>query len=77
MPPGTASDAHFGRVLGNGGDWMELGITPDHLDMRGWRLDWTEVGASGSIQLSSGSFWQDLRIGTILTFIQKEGGRSA
>ncbi|MBM4099766.1 MAG: hypothetical protein FJ260_07420 [Planctomycetes bacterium] len=79
VPPGTASDAQFGRVLGNGGDWMELVITTDHLDMRGWRLDWTEVGASGSIQLSNNSFWQDLRIGTIVTLIQKttaEGGLS-
>ena len=79
VPPGTASDVQFGRVLGNGGDWMELVITTDHLDMRGWRLDWTEVGASGSIQLSTDPFWQDLRIGTILTLIQKttaEGGLS-
>lgn len=79
VPPGTASDAQFGRVLGNGGDWMELVITTDHLDMRGWRLDWTELGASGRIQLSNNSFWQDLRIGTIVTLIQKttaEGGLS-
>ncbi|MFM7799353.1 MAG: hypothetical protein ACKPBA_10300 [Planctomycetota bacterium] len=76
-PPGVATDSQFGRALGNGGDWFELVVTTDHVDMRGWRLDWTETGASGSVQLSNSTFWRDLRIGTILTFIQKntaEGG---
>lgn len=76
-PPGVATDSHFGRVLGNGGDWFELVVATDHLDMRGWRLDWTETGASGSIRLSNDAFWRDLRIGTVITFIQKntaEGG---
>jgi len=70
-PPGVASDAFFGRVAGNGGDWMELLVATDHLDMRNWSLDWAETGATGSIKLSNAAFWSDLRIGTIITFIQK------
>ncbi len=76
-PPGQASDTFFGRRLGNGGNWFELVVVSDHLDMRGWRLDWTETGATGSIQLSSNAFWSDLRAGTIVTFIEDttaEGG---
>jgi hypothetical protein len=70
-PPGVASDSQFGRVLGNGGNWFELVVLSDHLDMRGWTLEWTETGASGAIQLSNAAFWSDLRIGTIVTFIQR------
>ena len=36
---GRASDSYFGRVKGNGGDWFELVVIKDHLDMRGWQLD--------------------------------------
>jgi len=70
-PPGVASDSQFGRILGNGGNWFELVVLSDHLDMRGWTLEWTETGASGAIQLSNAAFWSDLRIGTTVTFIQR------
>ena len=70
-PPGVASDAQFGRILGNGGNWFELVVLSDHLDMRGWQLQWAETGASGAISLSNAAFWSDLRIGTIVTFIEK------
>jgi hypothetical protein len=70
-PPGTASDAQFGRVLGNGGNWFELVVLSDHLDMRGWTLEWSETGYSGTIALSNAAFWGDLRIGTIITFIER------
>ncbi|MFM1831375.1 MAG: hypothetical protein RLZZ558_1715 [Planctomycetota bacterium] len=36
-------DSHFGRVLGNGGNWIELVVTQDHLDVRGWTLEWVET----------------------------------
>jgi hypothetical protein len=67
-----SSDAYFGRVVGNGGDWMELVVVTDHLDMRGWRLDWEEVADAqfGTITLSQASFWADVRAGTILTFTE-------
>jgi len=35
---GRASDSYFGRVQGNGGDWFELVVITDHLDMRKWQL---------------------------------------
>jgi len=71
VPPGQASDAFFGRVMGNGGNWFEVVIATDHVDMRNWSLDWTETGSSGSIRLSNNAFWQDMRAGTIVTFIEK------
>jgi hypothetical protein len=35
---GYASDSYFDRILGNGGDWFELVVIQDHLDMRWYRL---------------------------------------
>ncbi len=67
---GTASDAFFGRALGNGGNWLELVIVADHVDMRGWKLRWADDDASGELQLSSASAWSDMRAGTILTFTE-------
>ncbi len=75
---GLASDAFFGRVLANGGDWIELVILTDHLDVRGWTIDWLDAaGESGAITLSDDALWSDLRAGAIVTFIEwttAEGG---
>jgi hypothetical protein len=70
---GLASDTHFGRVQGNGGNWFELVVIEDHLDMRGWTLDWNMRTAlqHGSIQLAASDALRDLRAGTIITFIEK------
>ncbi len=69
---GLASDVFFGRVLANGGDWFELVVIEDHLDMRNWSMTWESVdsGASGTVVLSSDSFWSDIRSGAILTFVE-------
>jgi len=65
---GRASDSYFGRVLGNGGDWFELVVITDHLDMRNWMLDIYEGGSYDStLQLTNHSIWADLRSGTIIT----------
>lgn len=65
---GRASDSYFGRVLGNGGDWFELVVITDHLDMRNWRLDIYAGGSFDStLQLTNHSIWSDLRGGTIIT----------
>ena len=32
------SDPFLGRIDGNGGNWFELVVTSDHLDVRGWTL---------------------------------------
>jgi hypothetical protein len=35
-----------GRIEGNGGNWIELVVVRDHLDVRGWTLKWAETGAA-------------------------------
>ncbi|HWB19234.1 MAG TPA: hypothetical protein VG711_02955 [Phycisphaerales bacterium] len=66
------TDTHFGRVLGNGGDWFELLVTDDHVDMRGAKLMWEEVADNehGTITLSNAPVLSNLRAGTIVTFIR-------
>jgi hypothetical protein len=65
---GRASDSYFGRIAGNGGDWFELVVITDHLDMRNWRLDIYEAGAfSETLTLTNHGIWSDLRSGTIIT----------
>ena len=63
-----ASDTYFGRVLGNGGDWFELVVITDHLDMRNWKLDIYTSGLwDKTLTLTNHSIWSDLRSGTIIT----------
>jgi hypothetical protein len=65
---GRASDSYFGRVAGNGGDWFELVVITDHLDMRNWKLDIYENGVlNETLDLTNHSIWADLRSGTIIT----------
>jgi hypothetical protein len=65
---GRASDSYFGRVPGNGGDWFELVVITDHLDIRGWQLDIYEDGVlDETLVLTASAIWQDLRAGTIIT----------
>jgi hypothetical protein len=76
-----------GRIQGNGGNWFELVVIEDHLDIRNWELRWAEQGATeglgriwtdpptieqGIITLSDAGVWSDLRSGTILTFSELE-----
>jgi len=65
---GRASDTYFGRVKGNGGNWFELVVVTDHLDMRRWGLDIYEDGVlDETLDLTSHPIWSDLRSGTIIT----------
>lgn len=65
---GIASDSYFGRVMGNGGDWFELVVITDHLDMRRWTLEiWTEGVRDEALDLTDHPLWSDLRSGTIIT----------
>ena len=70
---GYASDSYFGRVQGNGGDWFELVVIQDLLDMRGWMFivsywnDSTQGRDSEALNLSNNSIWSNLRSGTIIT----------
>ena len=38
-----------GRFQGNGGNWIELVVVRDHLDIRGWKLKWAEVGDTETV----------------------------
>ncbi len=70
---GQAADAFFGRVLGNGGNWFELVVGADNLDIRGWTLAWTERdtgGYTGTITLSQNPALASLPKGTIVTVIE-------
>ena len=65
---GRASDSYFGRVLGNGGDWFELVVITNHLDMRNWMFDIYNSGLfDETLNLTDHSIWADLRSGTIIT----------
>lgn len=65
---GRAFDSYFGRVQGNGGDWFEMVVIKDHLDIRGWQLDIYDDGIlDETLALTSDPIWQDLRAGTIIT----------
>ncbi|HOK95097.1 MAG TPA: hypothetical protein PK052_04515 [Anaerohalosphaeraceae bacterium] len=65
---GRASDYYFGRIMGNGGDWFELIVITDHLDMRNWKLDIYENDVlDETLDLTNHSIWSDLRSGTIIT----------
>ena len=65
---GQAADPAFGRVLGNGGDWFELVVVADHLDVRGWKLSICDNGVCNEeLVFSQSALWSDLRAGTIVT----------
>jgi hypothetical protein len=84
-----SSDAHFGRVAGNGGDWVEFVVTgdggPGLTDIRGWTV---EIGknpgtgflVSNRLVLSQDTRLQSIPNGTILTITEKttaQGGRDS
>ncbi len=63
----NGSDTYWGQVQGNGGDWFELVVTRDHLDIRGWQLVVSDNGTVKTLTLTSNNLWADLRAGTIIT----------
>ena len=66
------TDTFWGRIVGNGGNWFELVVTQDHLDIRGWGLGMiNDVGGPNqspqNLFFSNNPVWQDLRAGSIVT----------
>ena len=64
------SDPFLGRRLENGGDWFEVVVIQDHLDMRGWDFRVTRGGGLPEVfllVLTTDLIWSDLRSGTIIT----------
>lgn len=77
LDDGEGADSFFGKINGNGGNWFELLVVGDQIDMRGWQLVWTEdeavngtETATGTITLSNDAIWSSLRSGSIVTFIE-------
>ncbi len=67
------ADTYFGRIAGNGGDWVELVVVADHLDIRGWMLDICEgVVCDDQLVFAIDPVWSDLRAGTVITVAEDE-----
>jgi len=77
---GDGADSFFGTIDGNGGNWIELLVIQDNLDVRGWKLAWNEDedgddtlagNTVGEITLSNALLWSNLRAGTLVTIIER------
>lgn len=68
---GDGQDSALGRLLGNGGDWIELLVLEDETDLRGWRLTMADRrGERGELVFTDDPVLSDLRAGTILTIAE-------
>jgi hypothetical protein len=77
LPNGWKAETGWARILENGGDWIELVVTEDFTDLRGYWLYWEndddqdnipgEAGEWGFVRLSYDPAWMNLRAGTIIT----------
>jgi Fn3 associated/CotH kinase protein len=64
-------DAAYGRIVGNGGDWIELLVLEDGTDLRGWRISMEDRRAQrGELTFTDDVLLSDLRAGTILTIAE-------
>lgn len=78
---GGNSDSRLGIRAGNGGDWLELAVITDHLDIRDWQVIISHRTGEPSIPgpgeqifeltFSQDQVWEDLRSGTIITISEK------
>lgn len=71
-----ASDPVWGRRPGNGGDWFEVVVVEDHVDLRGWEFVVRNDSGGASeesflLKLSTNAVWADLRRGTLVTFSEE------
>ena len=70
-------DTFWGQVEGNGGDWIELVVTADHLDIGGWELYITDHTGDAQLETSQTLEFvvdpalEDLRAGTIITISEE------
>ncbi len=66
---GQATDPHLGRILGNGGDWFELVVTAQTLDIRGWQIaiDDNHGTTVATLTFSQNALLSALKAGTIIT----------
>ncbi len=47
------------RVKGNGDDWIELLVTEDYMDIRGWQIQWYEYDNDVPYDTDGRVLWQD------------------
>jgi len=65
-------DQFFGCQNGNGGNWIELIVTQNNLNIQGWTVAWKNNDSgghpnNGSFTFSNDSLWASLKAGTIIT----------
>jgi hypothetical protein len=66
------SDTFWGTIAGNGGDWIELVVTDDRIDLRGWQLLVTDDAGgldetTTTLLFDNDPLWSNLRGGTLIT----------
>jgi len=66
------ADDSWGRLKGNGQDWLEFLVVQDNLDLRGYQLTWSysadaENNGSGALTFSQNPLWSNLRQGMLIT----------
>ena len=66
---GQKSDTFFGRVAGNGGNWFELVVIAESLDIRGWQVLIDDDNGANQVTLTftEDDIWSNLGAGTIIT----------
>ena len=74
-------DSHFGRIVGNGGNWFELAVvgddTPGTINLTDWTIEVGKIAPSGkfvastTVVLSDAATWSSVSHGTLLTFIER------
>lgn len=77
----ASTDSHFGRIVGNGGNWFELAVvgddTPGTINLTDWTIEVGKILPSGkfvastTIVLSDAATWSSISHGTLLTFIER------
>jgi PEP-CTERM motif len=71
----TFFNANYVAPTGNGSNWVELVVTQDHLDIRGWKLEWSNLDPdSGNLVFTNNALWSDVRSGTIITLREDDVG---
>lgn len=73
----TGGDPVFGTIPGNGGDWFELVVTADQLDIRGWKLvlsdsDGGPLAVQDTLEFANDPLLASLRAGTIITVAEDQ-----
>ncbi len=65
-------DEALGNLPGNGGDWLEFVVIEDGLDLRGWRLTFSDrAGDAGQVIFFDHALLADLPSGTLFTVAEE------